>query len=290
MTETQRPVIAGIDGGGTGCRVAIRRGDTLIADAVGGPANVTSDRDGALRNIRTALNTALNSAGLGRDDITFAHAGLAGVLADTEANTIARALSLPDLTVSDDRRTSVVGALGLSDGVVVSVGTGSFVAHQSAGAVRFVGGWGLHVGDQASGAWLGKQLVETVALVTDGLAERSALIDSVFAEFSGSKTDLIAFARRAEPSDWARFAPRIVDAGTAGDVHGRRILHAGATYLGTCIDRLGAGTDPICLTGSIGPHYAGFLDPRHAKRLIAAQGTALDGALRLADRAANAVA
>ncbi|MWD28606.1 N-acetylglucosamine kinase, partial [Aquicoccus sp. SCR17] len=50
-------IIIGMDGGGSGCRVAIRIGDRR-QEARGGPANVWQDEAGAVANLAAALDEA----------------------------------------------------------------------------------------------------------------------------------------------------------------------------------------------------------------------------------------
>jgi glucosamine kinase len=53
------PFVIGCDGGGTGCRLVIADGQgRVLAQAIGGPANVTSDFDQAVANLRDALARA----------------------------------------------------------------------------------------------------------------------------------------------------------------------------------------------------------------------------------------
>jgi len=47
------------------------------------------------------------------------------------------------------------------------------------------------------------------------------------------------------------------------------------------------GKGVICLVGGVGPQYARWMAPQHRARLVTPLGTALDGALTLARRAAT---
>ena len=49
----------GLDGGGTGCRAVLAdRTGAVLGRGEGGPANIMSDREGALRNIMAAAEAA----------------------------------------------------------------------------------------------------------------------------------------------------------------------------------------------------------------------------------------
>ena len=289
MEQAAAPLIIGIDGGGTGCRVALCSLDgKRLATASGGAANVTSDAAGALRNLRQAIATL----GLSPDQLRacVAHAGLAGVLTEAEAKAVAQALPFGQCVVSDDRQTTVEGALAGGLGLVASVGTGSFVAVKSSHSIRYLGGWGLHLGDQASGAWLGREALRQTVLALDGLAPPSPLTETLHRQIGGSPAHLIAFAQTAKPADFARLAPLVIKAARAEDPYGRDLMQRGAAYLEKCFESADLGAETplqIVLTGSLGPHYAPYL-PRYSARLTPPQGTALDGALRLARLAYDA--
>ena len=57
----------------------------------------------------------------------------------------------------------------------------------------------------------------------------------------------------------------------------------GADYVNRALEVLHlGGKDVLCLTGGIGPHYAAHLSPAFRARISPPEGSALDGALRLA--------
>ncbi|MGJ8605823.1 MAG: BadF/BadG/BcrA/BcrD ATPase family protein [Marivita sp.] len=284
-------LIIGIDGGGTGCRVAIADKDgTVLGTASAGPANYTTDPDMALRNILTALTDATQAAGLSKVRVAHAtaHVGLAGIVTPEAATALAADLPFGACVVSDDQLTSVIGALGDRDGAVVSVGTGSFVAVKKGTKNRYIGGWGLHLGDQASGAWLGRQALQRGALVLDGLADSSDLIDTLLARFNGNPGHLIAFAAKATASAYAELARPVFAAANARDPNGVILVQDGAKYLNLCLQSAQlADTHVICLTGGLGPSYAQWLKPAHQARIVSPSGAALDGALQLARRRAD---
>lgn len=276
----------GIDGGGTGCRVAIAdRDGAILAEATGGPANVTTDFEGAIANLLSALHVAAGMAGLAETQLAAAsaHAGLAGVMSEDDVRSVRDRMPFLRCDVSDDRLTSVIGALADRDGVLLAVGTGSFAAIKRGQSVRYLGGWGLQIGDQASGAWLGRSLLTRCVLVSDGLENGSDLTAATLSRFGGLAAKITAFARTAQPADYAAFAPDIVEAAKAGDHHGLALMRNGASYLGRCLANAGlSGQDVVCMSGGLGRHYLPFLDGTHQARFKAPAGTALDGALTLA--------
>lgn len=278
----------GVDGGGSGCRAAIARADgTVIGKGVSGPANATTDADGAVTNVLHAIAKAAKDAGI--SDVashrTQAHVGLAGIMNNAQASDFASKLPFA-VSVTDDRPTNLIGAFGLGEGLLAAVGTGSMLGVAKRGQMRFLGGWGLQVGDQASGAWLGRALLEQVLLSHDGLHTSSPLVDAVFQTFNKDPINIVAFAHAASPDAFAELAPQIIEAAEAGDRVGTELMTSGARYL----ERALAAMDPtntmvICLTGGLGKPYENWLSSDVAERLIAPKGTALDGALHLAQAA-----
>lgn len=278
--------LVGIDGGGTGCRVLIQdtRGETL-GEAQAGPANYTTDARAAIRNICAALNEAADGAGLGSNwkDGCIAHAGLAGVMDDKDAQSISAALQIEHITVTDDRATSVAGALREEDGILAAIGTGTIVAFSSERTIRYFGGWGHDLADQASGGWLGHDALRLSLLALDGFMPHSDLTKDLLRRFNDDPLGIVRFAQNAEPGDYAAFAPMVVEAARADDPHATSLMCKGAAFLEGCIQASGAGTnDAICLAGGVGPHYKPYLAAKYQSRIRPPKGSALDGALFLA--------
>lgn len=289
MSKTAHTYLIAIDGGGSGCRAALADASRrVLGQGAAGPANATTDIGQAIENVLAALRAAVKEAGLKRAALGhgIAHVGLAGVLDDSIADRIAAALPVARVRVTDDRATSVAGALGARDGVLAAIGTGSTLAAQRGETILRIGGWGLNLGDQASGAWLGRALLEHVLLVHDGLAEATPLSDAALKDFDNNPNAIVGFAARARPSDYASHAPRIVAMALGGDTAARMLMQRGADYLIRALEVMAfGGADVLCLGGGLGPHYAAFLPEDIRARIVAPQGTALDGALALAKMA-----
>lgn len=278
------PLLIGIDGGGTSCRASLLVGATLARyDVVLGPANVSTDFAAALTTIHTALVDLASLANLSSDDIAtaFGHLGLAGVMSTAIANRVAAALPFRHVTVTDDRPTTIAGALGEQDGVVAAIGTGSFIGRQVAGTIHGVGGWGFYIGDQASGAWLLRRCLEEVMLCVDGFAPHTDLTRAILRDHGDDPGQIVLFSLGAQPSDYARLARKVVSAAQSGDPLGARLMKEGADYIRQALQVLGwQPGELLCLTGGLGPAYAQWLGIETAM----AKGTALDGALALAAR------
>jgi len=286
MNSECAPLLIGVDGGGSGCRV--RLCDTALvtlAESKGGPANVTTDRPIAIANITKAMSEAAALAGVSQETLTTAqiHLGLAGVMSPGIAIEVAQALPYPNITVTDDRPTTLAGALGGQDGFLAAVGTGSFIAVQCNGHHAFVGGWGFQLSDQASAAWLGRRLLEQVLLCHDGMIPHSDLTLTALTRFNQNPNDIVTFGTSSKPSDFGALAPLVVNAMRAGDPIGLSLMTEGLAYLTSGLETLGFQPgDRLCLTGGVGPQYATLFPKEVQSGIVPAAGNALDGAIRLA--------
>ncbi|MBI6629772.1 BadF/BadG/BcrA/BcrD ATPase family protein [Pontibaca salina] len=283
--ETDQLLI-GVDGGGSGCRVALADGQgRVLAQAEGGPANISGDSGLAVANIRAALDQAAQNAGVAGDVLRRAHAhmGLAGVKSPEDAAQIAARFDFARCIVTEDRPTVLAGALAGEDGVVLAIGTGSFIARAQGDRTRFVGGWGFVAGDQASGAWLGRGALEQTLLAADGLRAHTALTRALLKRFDGDPLAIMRMSLDAPPADFAALAPDVVAAALEGDTMGRQLMEQGADYICRAMTALGREDEQaVCAFGGIAEHYAEFLPAPVRACLIEPKGNALDGALYLA--------
>jgi glucosamine kinase len=286
MSDSPHTLVIGVDGGGTGCRVAIGTvADGVLARAEGGRANVASDPALAIKNIIDTVDAAASNGLIAVERLrdATAHLGLAGVMTSKDARKVASSVPYKNVSVTDDRPTALNGAFGGQDGFLLSVGTGTIAASTINGAYRSVGGWGFHVGDHASGSWLGHKCLRHVLLCHDGIAQHSDLTRALFAKFNNDPNEIVAFSMSAKPGDYGVFAPKVVEGARAGDPVGKKIIASGASHLMRFLNalRFNAG-DPLCLTGGVGPHYAKYLPDGITAGLIERRGNALDGAFALA--------
>jgi glucosamine kinase len=290
MSESQEPFLIGVDGGGTGCRAAIAHTDgQIVAQVEGGRANVATEFDLAVRNVADAIQNAAHKAGISQKKLQSAsvHIGLAGVMSKDIADRVANALPYQIVTVTDDRATAVEGALGDEDGYLMSVGTGTIVATRKADELNYVCGWGFAVSDQASGAWLGRRLLEQTLLCYDQIATHSPLTQTTLAKFGNDPNGLVAFSLDAKPGDFGQFAPDIICAANAGDLTGLDLVNEGASYLQSALRALRFREgDRLCISGGVGRHYQPFLDTEFTQNIVDPAGSSIMGAIWLAAESA----
>lgn len=273
----------GIDGGGTGCRAAVADAEgRILGRGSGGPANINTDLDGAAASIIAATEEAL--AGLGAPATALvAVLGLAGGTISTATSGLAARLPFRRLHIVNDAITAARGALGNEDGILAAMGTGSVFAVQRGGALRQLGGRGFLLGDEGSGAVLGRSLLAEAMRAADGFRPMTPLLAALLDEFGGIE-GIIGFGNRARPAEFARLAPRIV---AADDPAARALFDTAVDELRHTIAMLQQGqVVPVIFTGGLGPHYAARLAGDWPQR--AAAGSGVDGALAMARELAQA--
>ena len=272
----------GIDGGGTGCRAALADADgRIIGQGQGGPANINTDVEGAAVNILAATAQALEGTGADPRDL-IATLGLAGGTMATATERLAGLLPFARIQIVNDGITAARGALGTQDGILAAIGTGSVFAVQRGGNLRQVGGRGFRMGDEGSGAVLGRSLLSLAIRAEDGFADMTPLLQQLLEEFGGIE-GIIRFANGAAPADFARLAPRIV---AGDDPAARQVFDAAVAEIRHILTVLQADTPvPVVFVGGLGPAYAARLtDWPHRPAL----GTGVDGALLMARQMAGA--
>jgi glucosamine kinase len=266
----------GIDGGGTGCRAAVAdAAGVILGRGSAGPANIASDPAGAAANILSAAEAAVAAAGGGV--VVAAGLGLAGANAAGAAERLHEALPWPRVAVVTDAITAIKGALGAGDGVVAALGTGSVFAVQRAGRIRQIGGRGLVLGDEASGAWIGRAVLARTLRAVDGFTALTPLLEALLDEMGGPD-GAVAFSLRARPADFAALAPRVVESDDPAAV---AVMAQAEADVADAVGGLRGVEDlPVVFLGGLGTVFAARMAGRFP--IGAAQGTALDGALLLA--------
>jgi glucosamine kinase len=186
--------------------------------------------------------------------------GVAGANVGDYGKRIEKALPFDDGRVVTDALISLQGALGDADGIVGAVGTGSVYNARREGKLHGIGGWGSIVGDQASGARLGRDLLERALLAYD----------------------------KVRPRDFARYAPAVFEAAEAGDAIAIDIVREAADAIDASLDALSWPECPtICLLGGLARAYHPWLADRHKTLLAEPKADALQGAVDLAVKLMN---
>lgn len=286
MTAEYQNLIVAVDGGGSTCRVNICQMDgTLVAQAQGGAANLTTDFDAALQMIQTTIDQAYKFANLPveRKINDYACLGLAGAKLDGLATWLEKQLNFKDVMVLSDQDITVQGAMGDEDGTIVSIGTGSFFISHLNTTKRHIGGWGMHLGDECSGAYLGRSLLRKSLHAYDGLIEHSPLTQQIMNKFNGSPQQMIIFARDATPQDFGAFSPQILEAFNQSDPVATVIINEAVVFLSQTLDNMNAkASGALYMLGGLGAIYQDLLSQDYQDLCQPAKANAMAGAIQLA--------
>ncbi|TGQ86187.1 N-acetylglucosamine kinase [Mesorhizobium sp. M8A.F.Ca.ET.208.01.1.1] len=280
--------VLGIDGGGTSCRAALATVDgAVIGRAKSGAANIRTDLTGARSNIVDAARQAFIAAGQDPDLIpqTPAILGLAGANVGTYRQQLEAILPFSTSCVETDAEIALEGAVGSGDGAMAILGTGTAYMARKNGKSRAIGGWGFQVGDQGSGARIGRDLLEQTLLAHDGVRQASSLTDSMMAVFRNNPEDVVEFTTNAKPGDFGGFAPKVFEHAQKGDIVANWILDKAVADVEASLGALDlAAGAPLCLLGGLAPLYAPRLSARYRALLKEPLDDALGGAVQMATR------
>jgi N-acetylglucosamine kinase-like BadF-type ATPase len=171
-------VYLGIDGGASKTAFVLEdESGKILGRAETGPSNwLSSGKEEAGRNISAGirqLNSVPDVVGCG-----FAGAGRPEGL-QFYKDSLSALLPAAQIFVETDAFISYMGAIGLEPGVLLIAGTGSIaIGRRADGTMIRVGGWGPIFGDEGSGFWIGREVIQT-ALRANDAGEEAEFVSSV---------------------------------------------------------------------------------------------------------------
>ena len=288
-------LFAGIDGGGTGCRARIEDAEgRVVGTGLAGPATLRLGVERALSELEKACRAALADAGLDADALGALHvgAGLAGIgRKGLDEQLAARPRAFRSIVYAHDATTACLGAHAARDGGIVIVGTGSIGFALVGGREVRVGGYGFPISDEGSGADLGLHAIRLALRAYDERAAGTGLTRDVMLRFHDDPYEAVAWMDRATATDYATFAPLVMRHADSGDSVARRIVREAAEHIDELVRRLADhGAPRIALLGGLASPMQPWLAPDVQRRLVPAEGDAVDGALHLARRTAKKAA
>ncbi|MGI9043421.1 MAG: N-acetylglucosamine kinase [Gemmatimonadaceae bacterium] len=228
MTE----LVAGVDGGGSKTRVIVGNASgEIIGETTGaGSATAPGRTDESSKIIADLVRQAVADSGMGDARPASVVCGVSGA----GRPNIQRAMvaALEDLEVADE--VSVVGdgeiafydAFDRGPGVLLVSGTGS-IAHGRgpSGQEARCGGWGIFVGDEGSGRWIGRRALAVVAAASDGREPPTELTGAILtAAQVNEPADLIPWAIAATGRELAALAPVVLNTAANGDARANAIV------------------------------------------------------------------
>jgi glucosamine kinase len=289
----QAPLFIGVDGGGTKSRAR-------LADAAGhilgeGAAGAGNARLGDLAwaNIMAACRMAIEAAGLGEADFRAIHAGfgLAGTQQEPDRRSILdRPHPFASLSVDTDAYTAWLGAFRGGDGAILILGTGSGGLAVVNGRRLNVGGWGADIADEGSGMQIGRLAIRKSLWALEGMAPLTPMADEILDRFGRSPPEAVIWAGKANPGDFAAFAPLVFACAQKGDGLAIGIVKEAASGAAMLIRRLvELGAAKVAMIGSVFPHLRPWLPDDVQGVLIEPAGDALAGAILMAERALQGI-
>ncbi len=277
----------GIDAGGTQTRARLV-GDTgeVLGAGEAGPANMRIGFQQSLEQIEAAYRQAIESAALAPEDVSRIRAGL-GVAGLNRRGALEglKETRFPFASVAfaSDAAIACIGAHSGQDGAIVILGTGSIGFARVAGEAMTVGGYGFPVSDEGSGADLGMRAIRRSLWARDERIAHTPMTREILDWFGGSAGEIVAWADGATATDYAQFAPIVMDHAERGDAVAEPIVQEAALSIDRLIrGLLERGAPHCCLMGGLSARMSEWLAAGLRKRLCDPLGDSLDGAILLA--------
>ncbi|RKP51842.1 BadF/BadG/BcrA/BcrD ATPase family protein [Pararobbsia silviterrae] len=279
-------ILIGVDGGGTGTRIAVSRSGSASIRLAEGPASalslgVANAWDVVAGLCAQALDTSIHAMPWSRCVMV---AGMAGAHHLPWREQFLRdAPAMQRLRVETDAFTTLAGAHAGRPGAMIALGTGSVGEAMRADGNRVqVGGYGFPAGDEAGGAWIGLRASRHVQQAFDARVTCDAFAQALAARMPiDSRDALIAWLGRAQARDYARLAPTVFAFGTHPVA--TAILDEAVDQVRMMVDALDRHGDlPIALCGGVGAALRSRVSGSWVRRLVDPESDAAHGALVLA--------
>ncbi len=236
MSET----LIGVDGGGSKTRVLVGDDEgNELGRAEGGrsavrPGQAVESARVIAETVREALS---NSVMEGAAEPKVLYCGVAGVGREVEQRSLQSSLEEYELAetvvVEWDGLIALFDAFADGPGILVVSGTGSSAFGRSpSGKTARCGGWGPNIGDEGSGAWIGRRALGIVGAATDGREAETSLVGAILTAAQASEpTELIPWAAAADVRALASLAPVVFSAASAGDARANSLVTLAAEEL-----------------------------------------------------------
>jgi glucosamine kinase len=276
----------GVDGGGSRCRARLETADgRVLGTGLAGPASMRFGFETARDAVMAATRGALAEAGMGDDALASIHAGIG--LAGTGLRGAREALEawahpFAGAWFEGDAYLAYLGAFGGGEGGIVVVGTGSIGITYQNKTVR-VGGYGFPVSDEGSGAHIGMNALRYSLRTLDGRAAPSAFSDAVLSRFAHDPAAVLEWTETASATDYASFAPLVVEHAAAGDAAAQQMLRDAGRQIAGLVEALfKRGAPRVALVGGLAEVVRGYMPADTAARLVAPAADAMAGGIMLA--------
>jgi glucosamine kinase len=258
------PLYVGVDGGATRCRAIVLDRDGREVGRAEGPAGIVTVRTAtaAAAIVATVVRDAVRDAG--RDDVGDAGAsppvarlvaGLAGAGRPDARDAARSALAATGIAraveVLGDSEIALDDAFDDGAGILIVAGTGSMAlgrqapGRQARARHARAGGWGVVLGDEGSGWWLGIGGLRAVARAADGRGAATILTRVLLDALALSDpAALISRVGGASKGEIAALAPLVLRAALDGDAVARQLADVAAGELAAAAAAVRRALDP----------------------------------------------
>ena len=278
----------GIDAGATKSIARLTDQQRIVNEVRGGQASLSYDLNLAIANVQSLCVDLLNQSKLDAKDIVLA-CGAAGAGNPEAAKQLEAALmqlGFAHVLITTDAQTSLIGAGDGKPLAMIAVGTGSVAMRLSRdGSVKQFGGWGLAVGDEGSGAAIGKSAVRSLLWELDIHGTPQTKLSRYVVERVGrERPAILRWLRQAGPMEYAELAPAVFDFLPHCEL-ARKIAKKTVNEVEVLI-RVTRGDEdlPIAMLGGLADCLSQLLSDDLKEALMTPIGTALDGACKLAQQ------
>lgn len=225
-------IVVGVDGGGSKTRVLVAdEHGTQLGEVVGpGSAVRPGKHEHSADVITAAVRDALASCEMTHVMPKVLCVGVAGAGREPERQALWQALVgrevADEVVVHPDFSIALDDAFGEGPGILLISGTGSAAFGRSpAGQGARCGGWGPVIGDEGSGAWVGRRALSVAAASADGREPETALVGAILtAAQVNEPQELVAWAAQATPAQLATLAPVVTSVADAGDLRANAVI------------------------------------------------------------------
>ncbi|CAN5583044.1 BadF/BadG/BcrA/BcrD ATPase family protein [soil metagenome] len=296
---------AGVDVGGSGIRAQVEsggaRGSSRIISAIPRD-NGHIDIDALATLISRSVSEARSTIDAPPPDVVcVGMSGLPDLVADpTRLGTLIGSLvSARRVLLASDAVTTHVGALELVPGTVVAAGTGVVALGTDLEAVwNRTDGWGLLLGDEGGGAWVGQQGVIAALRAADGRQGGSGMLLDLMRETLGPVDHVVStvYASPAPSYLLGGFAPSVAAAAVEGDSVAQAIWREAGQRLAAAGLAAATNLEPLFSWGGrlfdagpvvLVPFTEAIIAGRRGAQVVEPQGSSTDGALTLARKHAS---
>ncbi|WP_316863491.1 BadF/BadG/BcrA/BcrD ATPase family protein [uncultured Cohaesibacter sp.] len=278
----------GIDGGGTNCRGRLRDHEgALLGEAICGPALARKGILAAQEQVANVARKTLQAAGFGEEVLDRTHVGIG--LAELHISTDKEAFRnwvhpFASLSVSCDAHIACLGGhAGAQDGGILILGTGSCGYGLIRGQSVNVGGWGFELSDMASSAQIGVLAMRYALAALDGIYEVSPMTDHIMALFGDSQEEMVLWANKATPPDYATYGHLVVEFAEKEDPVAIKLMTQCGNFASLMLRALAwRGINEIALMGSFAEFVEPWLEADVSALIVPRKYDARDGAILMA--------